>query len=189
MELAAYLDDWTFVRIAAGQPEAAWRRLVAAARVADPDPWRGALRSKVGSKDPAALAECRRLADDAAALEAQPPASLILLASQLTRTYDDRDRAGRVLREAVRRHPDDFWLHMALTESYEGYIEFTRPEEAMRHITAAIALRPRSAIARTRLGWILTQPVQARRGGRRTPRGHPHPARPCRALPRSRIRR
>ena len=135
--------------------------------MADPDPWRDALRSRVGSKDPGALAECRRLADDAAALEAQPPASLILLASQLTRPYDDLDRAGRVLQAAARRHPDDFWLHMALADSYDGYIEFTRPDEAMRHITAAIALRPRSAIARIGSDGSY-EPVQARRGGRRT---------------------
>lgn len=157
VELAAYLDDWSFVRISAGLPEAAWRRLVAAARVADPDPWRGALRSRAGSKDPAALAECRRLADDAASLEEQPPASLVLLAGQLTRTYDDQDRACRLLREATRRHPDDFWLHMTLADSYAGYIEFTQPEEAIRHLTAAIALRPRSAIARWQLGNVLTQ--------------------------------
>ena len=36
------------------RPEADWRRLVAAARAADPDPWRDALRARVGTNDAAA---------------------------------------------------------------------------------------------------------------------------------------
>ena len=37
VEMAGYLDDWAFVRRRLGRPEADWRRLVAAARVGDPD--------------------------------------------------------------------------------------------------------------------------------------------------------
>ena len=72
VELAGYLDDWAFVRRAAGRPEADWRRLVAAARAADPDPWRDALRAKFGSNDAEAVAEFRRLADDAKAWRTSP---------------------------------------------------------------------------------------------------------------------
>ena len=72
VELAGYLDDWAFVRRAAGRPEADWRRLVAAARAADPDPWRDALRAKFGSNDADAVAEFRRLADDAKASRTSP---------------------------------------------------------------------------------------------------------------------
>ena len=57
IELAGYIDDWAFVRRAAGRPESDWRQLVAAARGGDPDPWRDALRAKFGSN--AADARCR----------------------------------------------------------------------------------------------------------------------------------
>ena len=52
IELAGYLDDWAFIRRASGRSEADWRRLVAAARGGDPDPWRDALRAKFGSPGP-----------------------------------------------------------------------------------------------------------------------------------------
>src|SRR5205823_2505406 len=77
------LDDWAYVRRIAAGAKADWRRLVAAARAADPDPWRDALRSKVGTNEIAALAEFRRLADDARALATQPAVGLILLVAQL----------------------------------------------------------------------------------------------------------
>ena len=55
----------------------------AAARAADPDPWRDALRARIGGDDAAAVAEFRRLADEEKALDSQPAASLVLLARQL----------------------------------------------------------------------------------------------------------
>ncbi len=92
-ELAGYLDDWASVRRRVKRPDADWRRLVAAARAADPDPWRGALRATFGSKHAEAVAEFRRLADDPKALDAQTAPSLLLLALQLTNVAGDRERA------------------------------------------------------------------------------------------------
>ena len=115
VELAAYLDEWAWVRRAAGRPEALWRRLIEAARAADPDRWRDALRARIASLDPEAVAEFRRLADDGKALEAQPAPSLILLARQLKNAAGDRDRAARVLSGAVSRHPADFWARIELS--------------------------------------------------------------------------
>jgi hypothetical protein len=65
LERAGHLDDWAYIRIKAQRAEADWRRLVAAARAADPDPWRDALRAKFGAKDAVAIAEFRRLAGGA----------------------------------------------------------------------------------------------------------------------------
>ncbi len=101
VEVAGYLDDWAEIRRRSGRAETDWRRLVAAAMFADLDPWRKSLREKAGRNDEAALAEFRRLADDENALDLQPAASLVLLASQLKNSASDReDRATRVLRRA-----------------------------------------------------------------------------------------
>lgn len=96
VELAAYLDDWAVQRVAAREKidVATWRRLLVAAQVADPDPWRVALRDQIGRNDLEAL---RRLADDRRGLEAQSSRSLALLATALS-GRGDRERAERVLR-------------------------------------------------------------------------------------------
>ena len=59
--LASYVDDWAMQRLNARdkKEEASWRRLLAAARAADPDPWRVALREQMGGHGLDAL---RRLA-------------------------------------------------------------------------------------------------------------------------------
>jgi eukaryotic-like serine/threonine-protein kinase len=134
VELAGYLDDWAFVRRQAKAPEAAWHRLVEAARAADPEPWRDALRAKVETRDASAFVA---MADDEQALSAQPAASLVLLALQLKEVAGDRDRAERVLRRAWQRDPGDYWVNYALAQ-------VTNPEEALRFLTAAVAVRPRS---------------------------------------------
>ncbi len=159
-ELAGYLDDWTYVRIKAERPEPDWRRLVAAARTADPDPWRDTLRARVAGKDPAAAAELRRLADDGKALDLQTAPSLILLARQLKDGVGDRERAARVLRRAVSRHPGEFWAQIELSnvhglDSGTAGEMYPRPEESVRHSTAAVAIRPGSPMAHRALGIAL----------------------------------
>ena len=162
-EMAGYLDDWANVRRGAGRAEADWRRLVAAA--GGPTPTRGATpcgRSS-GARTPA------RSPSSAAwpttpALEDQPAASLILLARQL-KFGGDGKRAAQVLRRAVLRHPGDFRIHFELAyvpgEAFESYPSLKRlfpdPEEAVRHLTAAVAIRPRSVSAHVVLGMALTQ--------------------------------
>ena len=160
VELAGYLDDWAFVRRTAKRSEADWRRLVAAARAADPDPWRDALRARVGTTDASALAEFRRLADDDKALDAQTAPSLILLAVHLRNGASDRERAARVLRRAVARHPAEFWAQYELSRVHgadSGQLTemYPRPEESVRHLTAAVAIRPQSPGAHSNLGLAL----------------------------------
>ncbi len=162
IELTIYLDDWAYVRIKAGRAEADWRRLVAASRAADPDPWRDALRARMGSKDAIAVSEFQRLADDEKALDTQPAPSLYLLARQLKLGADDRERAARVLRRAVSRHPADFWARVGLAAAYGTDTDATsaneiypRPEEAVRHLSAAVAIRPGSPMAHDDLACAL----------------------------------
>jgi tetratricopeptide (TPR) repeat protein len=159
-ELVGYLDDWAIRRLRENRPEAEWRRVVAAARAADLDPWRDALRARVGNSAPAAASELRRLADDDRALDAQPASGLILLARLLRGDYDDRERAARVLRRATLRHPSDFWAHFLMgrirgDNSGNVMSEYPVPAESERHLTAAVALRPASLQARLALARAL----------------------------------
>jgi len=153
-ELVSYLDDWAARRRTTGRPEPDWRRLVSAARAADPDPWRDAIRARFGATDDASLAELHRLAGDEKALDAQPVGSLVLLARQLSLTLKDRELAADVLRRGVRRFPEDFWAHAELALTGEGYIGVIRADEAIRHLTSAMALRPQSMFVRGKLGWF-----------------------------------
>jgi eukaryotic-like serine/threonine-protein kinase len=156
LELAVHLDDWAHTRRNRAPAVADWKRLVAAARAADPDPWRDALRARVGT-GVAATAEFQRLADDEQALDAQTAPSLFLLALQLENGIGDRERAARVLRWAVFRYPADFWARSELGKVHGvGSTElsglFPMPAESVRHLTAAVAIRPGSALAHDTLG-------------------------------------
>jgi eukaryotic-like serine/threonine-protein kinase len=167
--LVSFLDDWAVQRWRAriDEQEASWRRLIGAAKAADPDPWRGAVRDLIGRDDQKAL---WRLADDQKAQEDQPAGSLLLLGSALSSRVDpeaarrglirsgpdyptpdrtdpgDRERALRVLRLAWRIDPGDFWVNSALARISE------RPVDKTRFYSAAVALRPRSCMAHFRLG-------------------------------------
>ncbi len=165
IELAGYLDDWAFVRRAAARPESDWRRLVSAARGGDPDPWRDVLRAKLGNNDPAAVAEFRRMAGDPR-LEDQPAPGVLLLARQLKFGCGDGERAASVLRRAARRYPGDFRVRFELAHALGPPLEarpssedlFPDPEEAVRHLATAVAIRPWSVSTRLALaGALLTQ--------------------------------
>ncbi|MGO9471262.1 MAG: tetratricopeptide repeat protein [Isosphaeraceae bacterium] len=152
-ELASYLDDWAVQRRNARdkKDEGSWRRLLAAARAADPDPWRVALRDQIGRGD---LDSLRRLSASENELAAQSAPSLVLLAGALT-GRGDRALAERVLQRAWRIKPGDFWVNHDL-----GVVQWTgsslgRPEEAVRYLSAAVAIRPRSSPAHSDLGVAL----------------------------------
>jgi eukaryotic-like serine/threonine-protein kinase len=166
---AAALDTWASVRRSLTGPddtygEAAFRRLLAAARAADPDPWRNKLRDAVDRRDLPAL---RRLAAEND-MARQGPFSLWLLGFNLA-LRGDYDRALDVLRRAQQAFPEDFWLN---TELGLALIRGSRwgpatarvlisdslgdhePQYqiAERPLMAAVALRPQSARAHHTLG-------------------------------------
>jgi len=153
VELVSYLDDWAVQRRKARdkEDEASWRRLLAAAQVADPNPWRGALRDQIGRDGIEAL---RGLSANEKDLEAQSPASLVLLAVAL-QGQGDRTLAERVLKRAWRIKPDDFWVNSALAGVHSLGSFYDRPEEAVRYLSVAVAMRRRSFIAHVNLGAAL----------------------------------
>ena len=125
--------------------------MFAAAKAADPDPWRAALRDQVGHLDQEVL---RRLAGDEKGLEAQPVASLYVLAQALL-ALEDRPRAERVLQRAWRSKPDDFWINLGLAQVRWAGGAHNEPEEAARFVTAAVSIRPQSTAAHNSLGIVL----------------------------------
>ena len=153
IELASFLDDWAYSRGQTGAGERAVVRLLAAARAADKDPWRDALRAGFGAKGPQAIAALSKLAGDEKVLDAQPAESLRLLAWRL-KAAGDRGAAARVLRRAWRRRPDDFWVNFELADAAgavrhgSGKEAAPRHGETVRYLTAALAVRRDSAAAR-----------------------------------------
>jgi tetratricopeptide (TPR) repeat protein/tRNA A-37 threonylcarbamoyl transferase component Bud32 len=146
-QLVAGLDSWADARERTKQGES--ERLRAVANRADGDPWRARLRELLGRPD---LVTLEALASQENAL-AQQPATLELLAMDLVKAGAD-SAAVSLLRKAQERHPGDFWLNHDLGLRL-AKLKPPRPEEAVRYLTAALALRSDSSMVRVDLGYAL----------------------------------
>ena len=158
VELAGALDQWIFIRRRAIPPappgrnspeDDGVRQLLAVAKAADPDPWRNRLRDALGRRSkqaPATRDTLRQLAAEADP-ENLPEASVTRLAFALS-SVEDVETAVSLLARAERVHPDDFWLNADLARLM---IRTGRLEEAIRYYSVAVAIRPRSGIARNGL--------------------------------------
>jgi serine/threonine-protein kinase len=139
--LIAALDTWAAVRRERRSDAAGARRLAAAARIADPDPWRDRLREALdrpAGKD--RLAALRELARTARMGELDA-VTLDLLGATLFEA-GDAPAAKVLLSGAQRLHPRDVWLNYDLARCLE---KLGKREEAIRYYTAARALRPETA--------------------------------------------
>jgi Flp pilus assembly protein TadD len=144
LALTAALDDWAAQRRVARPKEAdAWKRLVATARVADPEPTRDRLRQLWSEPDRKAqrepLLQLAREADP----RGWPPASLTLLAGALE-AAGERDAAADLLRRSQAEHPGDVWLNYNLARLLKN-LHPPRTEDAIRFYSVARALRPETA--------------------------------------------
>jgi serine/threonine-protein kinase len=160
MEAVAYLDHWASVRRVAKQPEASCRRPIEAARAADRDPWRDGLRRLASTDSEERNEALRRLADDSPALGGQPAPNLVLLAREFKYNLKDVERAEKVLLTAASLYPGDFRVRIDLAKARgveHGLAReiYPRPEEAIRNLTAATAIRPKSCVAHSNLGSAL----------------------------------
>ena len=137
--IAAGLDDWASLRRKPGpgvlRPATP---LAQAARIADPEPWRVALRSALERPGRMEIrAELLRL-KDTAQLDTLSPVSADLLARALSDNAEHR-AAVATLREAQRWNPGDLWINYDLGRS----LTITgKGREAVRYLAAAQAIRP-----------------------------------------------
>jgi tetratricopeptide (TPR) repeat protein len=137
--LVAALDYWATIRCQTRKGEAAsWQRLLQIARLADPDPWRNRIRDALEQRSVKLL---RALAqpDTVAAL---PPSTLVFLGLTLSTTRNTAT-AEKVLRQAQRQHPADFWVTYKLASCCLR-MQPPKTDDAIRFYTAALALRSQS---------------------------------------------
>jgi tetratricopeptide (TPR) repeat protein len=148
LELASFLDGWAMLRRTriAPQAEARWQHLLEVACIADPDAWRTQLRQAMAGSDRELLA---RLASSEQVAELLPWTTSAL--ARVLLREGAAQRADAVLREAQRRHPDDFWI----SEDLGLLLDTSNPprhEEAVPFFMVAVALRPQSPGAHFNLG-------------------------------------
>jgi serine/threonine-protein kinase len=139
--MAMALDDWAAVRRDLRKDLDGAKRLIATARLADPDPWRNTLRDALEIPD--RNARRVRLSGLGAAIENQslPPVSFDLLGKALG-DAGAKAEAESVLRRGRRLYPGDVWLNYDLARALE---KLARREEAVRYYTAARIIRPETA--------------------------------------------
>jgi serine/threonine protein kinase len=142
--LVAALDHWLILARYRKAPEAGWLERVLTA--ADQDPWRQGVRAARGRNDRAALERLAREVDAAA----QPPEELFLLDLSL-RQRGAKEGAVDLLQRAQEAFPGDFWINHDLGMALQTG-DPPRYEDAVRFLTAAVALRPKSVGARLNLG-------------------------------------
>jgi serine/threonine protein kinase/Flp pilus assembly protein TadD len=140
--VAGALDDWAQET----QDSATLIRLLEAARLADPDPWRSQLRQLMGRRDTDAL---RKLAEEAEML-ALPVQSVQLMGNFLA-FAGDSPACIAWLRRAHRQYPGDsrisFDLAFHLSEQNgQGDSRPVDLAEALRFAEAALASRPSPAM-------------------------------------------
>jgi Flp pilus assembly protein TadD len=145
-QLIAALDPWIWIRRELDRKDdSGWRRLLAAAGATDPDPWRNQVREAWLREDRKALSTLAA----SAPFDRLHPCDVLLLEANL-----DTNQAVRVLREAQRRRPADFWLNHALGMRLNG-MRPPRFDEAISYLRAASVLRPESPGAILNVGYVL----------------------------------
>jgi serine/threonine-protein kinase len=154
-QLVAAVEDRAFVAFMLDDGPLV-ERLLRIARSAEPEPlWRDRFR------DPAAWKSWERLRQLAAgAFNSSPPPSdhQLALLGLLLRRVGARSESSRLLGEACRRQPKNFWVNreMAFTLCMEG-----RWLEAAGYYRAAVTQRPDNAGAHEGLGMALSRAGQA----------------------------
>ena len=152
--IAGALDQWTFDRRKLDPPDLEGAgHLMAIAKASDPDPWRNRLRNALEREAidrDRALLDLEQLAGSAD-VERLPGSSVERLAAALAAMGDDRT-AVSLFRRAQLAHPDDFWINSDLGVEL---MRLGQLDEAVRFLSVAVAVRPRSGPAHLNLGSAL----------------------------------
>ena len=144
--IAAAFDSWAYLR-RESEPlrNEDWQQIDAWARAIDPAA--NALRDAVAQRDYDALEALAAEQD----LDALPPNRIDFITRVLVWGERNQSALG-LLRRAHLRHPGDFWINFRLGLAAMNVDDF---ELAIRHLSAALALRPQSIESRHRLGVAL----------------------------------
>ncbi|QDU83956.1 Serine/threonine-protein kinase PknD [Planctomycetes bacterium Pla163] len=153
-EVALELDTWREVRRLRFDKDGALR-LLDIAHLLDPDPDRAHLREAMAARD---LDELRYLAS----LDfADQPASTFALLARCFLRLGERELSRSVYRQGVERHPNDLRLNYMLAANMSPTIGEPQNDgdryEAERLWGAALAIDPRSSMARYGLGLVLRE--------------------------------
>ena len=139
----AALDDWALECRRGGYGIERWRRSLDAARAADPDPFRGKVRSTVLDPDEKSREVALQALAATAGAADLPPASAVLLAQSLL-DLNAVEPAVALLRAVAGRHVDGVWANFELAAALEKLRPSPR-DEVVRYYSAAHALRPETA--------------------------------------------
>ena len=149
VHLVAGLDDWAMARQNATHDPATNARIVAVARLSDPDPVRSDLRALLVTPDAEAA---KRVAAAIDLVQATP--STIWLLERALRIAGERKLARELFAQGQACHPGDFWLALRLGQECAAAGDVA---SAVRYNSAALAVRPDSLIAGVRLCADLVQ--------------------------------
>jgi serine/threonine protein kinase/tetratricopeptide (TPR) repeat protein len=153
--LLGALDEWVALaedpQFGVEEPHLAWLRAVLAA--AEPDGWGKQFREAAALKDPAKRRAALEGLADRADVDHLSARALARLGVRLKQAGAAAS-AVRLLRRAQARYPADFWVNHGLGNALDA-LRPPEPSEAGRYLTAAVALRPDSAVAHVNLGLAL----------------------------------
>jgi len=155
VELAAFLDGWAMLSYRLRpHSDLQWKRLLDIARIADPDIWRTQLRDALAREDCPALLSLT----SSDRTEQLRPWTLSAVAHMLRETGNGQSIEA-LLRKAVNRYADDFWINQELAfvvrRPKRSGGQWIRAEEAIPFLRVSVALRPQSPGARLNLGIAL----------------------------------
>src|SRR4029453_15928262 len=152
LALASALDAWAFVLgLVRPQDDEIAKKLVAAARLADPDELRNRIRDAQETRDAKALSDL--LTPESDRVLQWPTVHLFVLALFQT---EQSEQLLTLARRVQRQRPDDFWYNQELARLF-ALQEPPRWEDAARFYTAALAVRPENAAIQNNLAWALVK--------------------------------
>ena len=146
------LDEWSaFRRRARGPNDPGWKKLVAIASLADPDPLRNRCRETLLRRHRTAMEELA----DTVSIDQVPVRTLWLLGMTL-RDVGAPVKAVSLMRRAQHKYPSDLWINDALGDLSWGAVRPPRTEDALRFYSIALALRPTRPELHCMIGVILS---------------------------------
>jgi eukaryotic-like serine/threonine-protein kinase len=143
LALITALDDWAIC--VTDRQRNRWLFEVTCAADPDPSGWRNRVRDPAVCADRAALMQLVQSASDA-----KPPVRLLVALGE--RLQDLDVDATSFLRQVQQQYPGDFWTNATLGTAL---LKSGNCAQAVRYYQAALAIRPRSAVARVNLGLAL----------------------------------